>query len=112
MEISLRETKKKMKERRPVGFEREIQVCVHSRGFSRLDLASDSRLLTRQNATRVKHAESWRVTTAGALQDKKDSLACQLFRDSNSRLIPFASESPEHPVLQKNVFSHSSRTLL
>ena len=48
-----------------------IQVCVHSRGFLRLDLASDSRLLTCQNATRVKHVGSWRVTTARALQEKK-----------------------------------------
>jgi len=35
-----------------------IQVCEHSRGFTQLDLASDSRLVTRQNATCVKHAGS------------------------------------------------------
>ena len=48
-----------------------IQVCVHSRGFSWLDLVSNLRLLTHQNTTRVKHAGNWRVTIAGALQDKK-----------------------------------------
>ena len=53
-----------------------IQVCMHSERFSWLDLASDPRLATRQHATRVKHAGNWRVMTAGALQNKKDSLAC------------------------------------
>jgi len=48
-----------------------IQVCVHSRAFSWLELTSDLWLMTRQNATRVKHEGSWRVMTAGALQDKK-----------------------------------------
>ena len=49
----------------------KIQVCVHSKASSRLELVSGSRLMTRQNATRVKHARSWRVTIARALQDKK-----------------------------------------
>ena len=40
-----------------------IQVCEHSKRFLRL--------ATCQNATCVKHARSWRVTTAGALQNKK-----------------------------------------
>ena len=42
--------------------------------------------------------------TVGALQDKKDSLASQLFRDWNSRLVPVVSESPEPPILQKMFF--------
>ena len=62
--------------------------CLCIGGFSRLDLTSDSRLATRQNATHVKHVGIWRVMTAGALQDKKYSLAWQLSHDSNSRLIP------------------------
>ena len=36
----------------------EIQLCEHSRDFSQLDLATDLRLATRQNATHVKHAGS------------------------------------------------------
>ena len=44
-----------------------IQVFVHSKSFSRLELTSDSRLMTRQNTTCVKHARSWRVTIAEAL---------------------------------------------
>ena len=53
------------------------------KGFSWLDLASNSQLVTHQIATRVKHARSWRVTTAGALQDKKYSLTWQLTRNSS-----------------------------
>ena len=49
--------------------------CVCIGGFSRLDLASDSGLATRQNATCVKHAGNGRVTIAGTLQDKKYNLA-------------------------------------
>ena len=48
-----------------------IQVCEHSERFSWLDLTNDSRLTTRQNASRVKHVGCWRVMTAEALQDKK-----------------------------------------
>jgi len=66
-----------------------IQVCVQSKAFLRLELASDLRLelasdswlMTRQSATRVKYTRSWKVMTTGALQDKKDSLASQLFHD-------------------------------
>ena len=53
-----------------------IQVCVHW-----LDLTSGLQLITHQNATRLKYAESWRVTTAGALQEKKYNLASKLFRN-------------------------------
>ena len=68
---------------------RNSRMCAF-RGFSRQDLVSDSQLATRQNATRVKHAENWRVMIVGALQDKKYSLAWQLSRDLNSRLMPLA----------------------
>ena len=34
------------------------RVCVQSKSFLRLELASDSQLMTRQSATRVKHAGS------------------------------------------------------
>ena len=78
-----------------------IQVCVHSEAFSRLELMSGSRLMTRQNATCVKHARSWRVMIARALQDKEYSLAWELSHDSNLRLIPVVSELVEHPILQK-----------
>ena len=67
------------------------------RGFSWLDLASDLWLATHQNATHVKHVGSWRVTTAGALQDKNVQYDLAVI----SWLIPLASESPECPVLKK-----------
>ena len=43
----------------------------------------NSLLASRQSATHVKHVESWRVTTTGALQDKKYGLAKQLAHDSS-----------------------------
>ena len=56
---------------------------------------------------RVKHVGSWRVRTVESLQDKKYSLAILLVGDWNSRLILVVSDSPVHPVLLKNEFSHS-----
>ena len=53
----------------------------------------------------VKHAGSWRVTTAGALQDKKESLASQLFCNSNSQLIPITNESPNTLFCKKCLFT-------
>ena len=58
---------------------RNSTMCAFG-GFSRLDLASDLWLATRQNATRMKHVGSWRVMIARALQDKNDSLASYLSR--------------------------------
>ena len=66
-----------------------FEVCKHLEWFSRL--------VTRQNATRVKNVGSWRVMIAGALQNKNGQPSLAV----NSRLIPVASESPECPVLQK-----------
>ena len=63
--------------------------CVHSKESHNWILW----LASRQSGTHVKHVESWRVTTAGALQDKKYSLAWKLFRDSNSWLIPVVRPS-------------------
>ena len=78
--------------------------CVYIGGFSRLDLTSDLWLATRQNATCVKHVGSWRVTIVGTLQDKKGPSSLAVI----SRLIPVASKSPEHPILQESDFLHSS----
>ena len=62
--------------------------CVCIGGFLRLDLASDSRLATRQNATRVKHAGSWRVMTVRALQDKKFDLSREgKYRSANQETL-------------------------
>ena len=57
--------------------------------------------------TRVEHARSWRVRTAGSLQEKNYKLAFLLFGNWNSRLIPVANDSLVHPVLLKTNFSHS-----
>ena len=53
---------------------------------SRLDLAGDSRLQAARCSTRAKHARSWTVMLAGALQDKIGQLTIRLSRDWISRL--------------------------
>ena len=55
----------------------------------------------------VEHAGSWRVRTVGSLLDKKYSLVILLSGDWNLLLILVASDSPVHPILLKNDFSHS-----
>ena len=49
---------------------------------SRLDLAGDSRLQAIRRCTRARHARSWSIMLAGALQDKIRQLAVLLSRDS------------------------------
>ena len=68
--------------------------CVHSKE-SRDWI---SRLASHHSATRVKHARNWRVTIAGALQDKMYSLARQLAHDLNSRLILVAKLSRQNAL--------------
>ena len=57
--------------------------------------------------THVEHARSWRVTTAGSLQEKNYKLVFLLFGNWNSQLIPVANDSLVHHVLLKTNFSHS-----
>ena len=64
--------------------------CVHSRGVSWLNLATNSWQAIHQSATHVKHARSWKVTTTEALQDKKYSLAWQLTYNSFQSRGPVA----------------------
>ena len=59
-----------------------------------------------RSATHVKHAESWRVATAGPLQDKKYSLAWQLSHNSNLRLIPLAILSHQNALFCGKVTFH------
>ena len=77
----------------------ESSRCVHSRKTSRLNL-------TTGKSPKVAHMwsmqGSWRVTTAGVLQDKTSSLARQLARDSNSRLVPVASSSRQNALFGCN----------
>ena len=88
-------------------------VCVHSKAFSRLELTSSLRMMTSQNATRVKHARSWRVTTAGALQDKKGQSGQSVIARLELATYPSREvKSPESPILQKNDFSYFSHTQL
>ena len=75
-------------------------VCIQR------SLVTDSRLATHQNATRVKHAGNWRVTTAGVLHDKKYNLAKQLSRDSNLWLIPLARLSRQNALLCRKMTFH------
>ena len=76
---------------------RELKMCA-IKGVSWLDLATDSRLESRQSGTHVKHAGNWRVTTVRALQDKMYSLARQLARDLNLRLVPVARLSRQNAL--------------
>ena len=46
---------------------------------------------------------SWRVTKAGALQDRTSNLARQLARDSNSRLVPVARLSHQNALFGWNM---------
>ena len=78
-------------------------MCEHSRSFQQLDLTSDLRLATHQNATRVKHAGSRRVMIVGVLQDKKCNLAWPLSCDSNLRLIPLARLSRQNALFCRKV---------
>ena len=89
---------------------RKLKLCAFKE-VSRLDLTTDSRLASRQSATRVKHVGSWRVTTAGALQDIKYSLAKQLARDSHSQLIPLVRLSCQNALLCRKMTFHIPYTL-
>ena len=60
---------------------------------SRLDLAGDSRLQAARCSTCAKHARSWTVMLAGALQDKIGQLAIRLSRDWISQLSQVARPS-------------------
>ena len=83
------------------------QECV-TRSDSQLDLATNSRVVTRQKCSvRVKHVGSWRVRTTGSLQDKKYNLANLLTSDWNLWFILVASDLLVHHVLLKTNFSHS-----
>ena len=66
-----------------------------------LDLVGDSRLQAARSSTRAKHAKSWSVMLAGALQDKIGQLAVQLPRGWNSRLSQAARTSQELPLFWK-----------
>ena len=57
--------------------------------------------------TRVEHAGSRRIRTAGSLKDKNYRLTFLLSGDWNSRLIPIASDLLVHHVLLKIDFSYS-----
>ena len=54
-----------------------------------------------RSCTRAKHARSWRVITAGALQDKKYRLVVQLPRGWNLRLSQAASPSRQLALFWK-----------
>ena len=82
----------------------ELIKCMQSRGNSQLNLASSDSL---ECVTRLEHARSRRIRTAGSLQDKKYSLAFLLSGNWNSQLILVASDLPVHPVLLKTDFSYS-----
>ena len=79
---------------------------------SRLDLAGDSQLQAAKSSTHAKHARSWSVMLAGALQDKIGQLAIQLPHGWNSRLSQAVRTSREPPLFCKTwrftFLSHSS----
>ena len=60
-----------------------------------------SRLQAARNCSRARHARSWSVTLAGALQDKIGQLAVQLPRDWSSRLSQAARPNREPALFWK-----------
>ena len=76
------------------------RVCKKYRD-SRLDLAGDSRLQAVRSCTRARHARSWSIMLAGALQDKLEQLAVQLSRNWNSWLNQAARPSCEPALFWK-----------
>ena len=85
---------------------------VQENRVSRLDLAGYSRLQAARSSTHAKHARSWSVMLAGALQDKIGQLTVLLSRGWISRLSQAASPSREPPLFWKTwrftFFSHPS----
>ena len=73
---------------------------------SRLDLEGDSRLQAARSSARAKHARSWSVMLAGALQDKIGQLPIQLPRGWNSQL----SQATSQPYFEKPDSSYSILT--
>ena len=65
---------------------RNAQNCARKTEDSRLDLAGDSQLQAARRCTRARHARSWSVMLAGALQDKIGQLAILLSRGWISQL--------------------------
>ena len=76
------------------------RVCKKNRD-SWLDLTGDSRLQAPRSCTRARHAKSWSVMPAGALQDKIGQLAVQLPRGWNSRLSQAMRPSHEPALFWK-----------
>ena len=68
---------------------------------SRLDLTGDSRLQAARSSTRAKHARSWTIMLAGALQDKIGQLAIRLSCDWISRLSQVVRPSRELALFWK-----------
>ena len=71
-----------------------------------LDLAGNSRLQAAKSSTRAKHARSWSVMLAGALQDKIGQLAVLLSRGWISRLSQATRPSREPPLFWENLTLH------
>ena len=77
-----------------------LRVCKKNKD-SWLDLAGDTRLQAARSCSRARHARSWSVTLAGALQDKIGQLAVQLPRGWNSQLSQAARPSSEPALFWK-----------
>ena len=82
-----------------------LRVCKKNRD-SRLDLAGDLRLQAARNYSRARHARSWSVTPAKALQDKIGQPAVQLPRGWNSWLSQVVRQSCEPALFWKNLTLH------
>ena len=76
------------------------RVCKKNRD-SRLDLVGDSRLQATKSCSRARHARSWSITPAGALQEKIRQLAIQLPRGWNLRLSQATRPSREPALFWK-----------
>ena len=74
---------------------------VEENKVSRLDLEGDSWLQVARSSTCAKHARSWIVMLAGALQDKIRQLAIRLSRDWILRLSQVVRPSREPALFWK-----------
>ena len=81
---------------------------VQENRVSQLDLVGDSRLQATRSSTCAKHARSWTVMLAGALQDKIKQLAIRLSRDS----VKSRGQAASQPFFEKPDVSHFSLTLV
>ena len=80
---------------------RNAQECARKQSFATGSRGWVAACKSPKVRTRAKHAKSWRVAPAVALQDKSPRLARPLARGLNSRLNPVARSSRQNALFGK-----------